>query len=122
MNAIFKNENIQVKFLIFLCFVLPVFAPIVLYAFQPKSLFPRSRFIVWQLLNKQVSMSIVYYVLLTGLLKAMAASRQFNVYRVLLVIFVFFIASFIKQVIYSRKWLNGELKEYKYILKFFSKF
>lgn len=114
MNKDDKSFNL----ILFLCWILPVFAPIVIYAFQPKSFSKRSRFVVCQLLNKQFTMSLVYYALASGLIRNI--TNTIITYRVMAVMLIILIFSIIIQARYTLKWIRGEYIEYKYILKLFN--
>lgn len=117
-----KSEDKSFKFVLLLCWIFPVFGPVVIYAFQPKFLSERSRFVVWQLLNKQVSMSLLYYAVFAGLIRVISTgSNQDIVLRSLAFLVVTFICSMLWQLRYTLKWIKGEYVEYKYILKLFSK-
>ena len=114
MNKDGKSFNL----ILFLCWILPVFAPAVIYAFQPKSFSKRSRFVVCQLLNKQFTMSLVYYALASGLIRNLKnTSINYMIISVMLIVLIF---SLVIQARYTLKWIKGNYIEYKYILTLFN--
>lgn len=116
------TEEKDFKYVLIFCWLLPFFAAFFLYLLKPKFLSEKSKFVVWQLLNKQFNMSLVYLSLITGLNKAMYFKEpKIAVYRILIITILILIFSIIRQAQYTYKWLNGDFKKYKYVFYLFNK-
>lgn len=119
IDPIEKKESIYTKVILLVSFLVPFFGLYFIYFFHIK-LPKRTRFIMCQILNKNLTMSMVYLLLLTVSRSLYVSTGDIEVFKKIFAFGLFLlIASILFQIIKTYYWLKGENTRYKYILKLF---
>lgn len=113
------EENKKFLLILTICWFIPLFGPLILFAIKPKSLSYKSHFVVCELLNKHFTMTLLYYIYTIGFLRLLYTNNQARVILAIVVFIVIYIFSLFMQYKYTKKWLENDLKPFPYILKIF---
>ena len=119
LDPIEEKESIYTKIILLVSFLVPFFGIYFIYFFHIK-LPKRTRFIMCQILNKNITMSLVYLAILTSARTIYANTGDISIFQKSFSIALFLLfASILFQLIKTYYWLKGKDVKYKYILKLF---
>ena len=116
LDPIEEKESIYTKIILLVSFLVPFFGIYFIYFFHIK-LPKRTRFIMCQILNKNITMVLVF---LTSARTIYANTGDISIFQKSFSIALFLLlASILFQLIKTYYWLKGKDVKYKYILKLF---
>lgn len=114
-----EKESLYTKIIIVLSFLIPFFALYIIY-FIGLKLPKRTKKIMADILNKNLTMICVYLFMFTLSKQVYAVTNNVNAFLgVLQITILMFIFSIINQIIKSYQWLKGKDVKFKYTLKLF---
>lgn len=114
-----EKESLYTKIIIALSFLIPFFALYIIY-FIGLKLPKRTKKIMADILNKNLTMICVYLFMFTLSKQVYAVTNNVNAFLgVLQITILMFIFSIINQIIKSYQWLKGKDVKFKYTLKLF---
>ncbi|WP_064609237.1 hypothetical protein [Streptobacillus moniliformis] len=114
-----KSELFKIKLILLLSFIIPFFAPYIIY-FSRINLSKKAKFILSQILNKSFTMFLIYIFLMMVSKNILLKNGDVVVFKqIWFLIFFLFLTSMLLQFIKFIQWLKGKNVKYKYILKLF---